>query len=222
MFNAWFFLAAGFALVDWVGTGFGWKRLRYFTKGATLAALVVWFSVVGGWRGALLWFGLGLVCGLAGDVLLQLPQRFFLAGLIAFLAGHIFYITGFLATGLALGETGLIFGTPFLGVSIWIFAQLLRGMRRRQENTAMMAPVLVYAAVISGMVVCAGLTLANPLWPLTSAFCCAAGGIFFLVSDSILAFEKFIRRIPYSDLIVMVTYHLGQFLIAIGILLRLA
>jgi uncharacterized membrane protein YhhN len=222
LFNGWFFLAAGFALVDWVATGSGWKRMRYFTKGVTLAALLVWFSVVGGWRGALLWFGLGLVCGLAGDMLLQLPKRFFLAGLVAFLAGHICYIIGFLDTGLYLGETGLIFGTPFLGVSIWIFAQLLSGMRRRRENSAMIVPVIIYGAVISGMAVCAGLTLANPLWPLTSAFSCALGGIFFLVSDSILAFDQFVGRIQYSNLIVMVTYHLAQFLIAIGILLRLA
>lgn len=222
MFSTWFFVAAGMAFVDWTGTGFGWKRIQYFTKAATLAALLVWFSMVGGWRGPLFWFGLGLVCGLAGDVLLELPQRFFLAGLAAFLAGHICYIIGFLRSGLNLGVTGLIFGIPFLGVSIWIFAQLVRGIRRKPENSAIMVPVILYGVVISGMVVCAGLTLSNPLWPLNSAFCCALGGILFLVSDSILASNKFIRRIESADLIVMVTYHLAQFLIAIGMLLRFA
>lgn len=220
--NAWFFMAAGLTVVHWSSIFFGWKRYQSFTKLAVMAALLAWFTQVGGWNGPLLWFGLGLVFGFAGDLLLELPQRFFLAGLVAFLGGHVSYIIGFLMTGFYLGETGLIFGLPFLAVCIWIFRQLLRGIRRKPENAGYTLPVVAYGIVLSGMVFCAGLTLADPQWPIASAFCCALGGILFLLSDSILALKKFVRPVLHGDLIVMVTYYLAQFLIAMGVLLRLA
>ncbi len=117
MLNAWLFLAAGFAVVHWAGIALDWKRYRPYTKLAVMLALLAWFTQVGGWRGPLVWFGLGLVFGFAGDTLLEYSQRFFVAGLAAFLLGHVSYIIGFLTTGFQLGETGLIFGLPFLAVS---------------------------------------------------------------------------------------------------------
>src|SRR5512144_421577 len=47
------------------------------TKPGTLILLIAWFTQIGDWRGGLLWFGLGLVFSLAGDVLLHLPGKFF-------------------------------------------------------------------------------------------------------------------------------------------------
>lgn len=222
MFDTWFFMAAGFALVDWFGAGSGRKWIQTIFKGGTLAILLVWFSLVGGWRGPLFWFGLGLSFGLAGDILLQHSSRLFLAGLSAFLCGHICYIVGFLTTGLNLGETGLIFGAPYLAGCMWIFSQILRRMRQKPENARMMVPVVVYGLVISTMAICAGLTMGDPNWSIASATCCALGGVFFLISDSVLALNRFVRRVQNVDLVVMVTYHLAQFLIASGVILRLA
>lgn len=222
MFNAWFFAAAGIAGLNWVSSGSGWKRVQYVTKVAALAALLVWFSLAGGWHGPLVWFGVGLCFGLAGDILLQHPERFFIAGLVAFLAGHVCYILGFLSTGLNLSETGLIFGVPYLAICAWIFSQLLRGMGRKPENSGMRIPVIGYGVVISAMAICAGLTLGDPRWPIAPATCCALGGVFFLVSDSVLALNRFVRPVKNVDVIVMVTYHLAQFLIAAGAILRLA
>ena len=45
------------------------------------------------------WFVAALVCSLAGDVLLMLPSDRFIAGLAAFLVGHLCYVAGFWAHG---------------------------------------------------------------------------------------------------------------------------
>jgi uncharacterized membrane protein YhhN len=90
MINPLFWAAVVFQLQDWVATGFNWKLVRYITKPATLLILILWFVQIGGLEGRLLWFGLGLVFSLAGDIFLMLPSRFFIGGLIAFLLGMFF------------------------------------------------------------------------------------------------------------------------------------
>ena len=45
------------------------------------------------------WFVAALVCSLAGDVLLMLPTDRFVAGLAAFLVGHLCYVAGFWTHG---------------------------------------------------------------------------------------------------------------------------
>ena len=42
-------------------------------------------------------------------------------------------------------------------------------------------------------------------------------GILFLASDSLIAWERFVRRVPQGPLAVIVTYHLAQALILIGL-----
>jgi uncharacterized membrane protein YhhN len=51
----------------------------------------------------------------------------------------------------------------------------------------------------------------------TSAIATAVGGILFLASDSLIAWERFVRRVPQGPLAVIVSYHLAQALILIGL-----
>jgi alkenylglycerophosphocholine hydrolase len=222
MFNLWFFAAVFLALVDWLATALGWQRIRYFTKGATLVALIVWFSLEGGWQAHLAWFGGGLICGLVGDVALQLPKRFFLVGLGAFLLGHLFFVGGFLSSGTYLRPEGALLVIALISICALIFARLFKGMARRPENRGMRPAVMAYASVITLMVISAGVTLANPAWPVTAALCALAGACLFLVSDSLLAFDQFVQKVCQADLMVMITYHLAQFLITTAALLSLA
>ena len=86
-----------------------WKnnpRLEYVVKPAVLIALFLWLWTSAGLSGASLWFGLGILFSLAGDVLLMISlDRLFLAGLAAFLLAHVAYIIGF--------------NTPVPGGSVW-------------------------------------------------------------------------------------------------------
>lgn len=45
-----------------------------------------------------------------------------------------------------------------------------------------------------------------------------AGGLLFLASDTVLAHERFVRKIPHGPPVVLVTYHLAQLLIVIGLI----
>jgi len=44
------------------------------------------------------------------------------------------------------------------------------------------------------------------------------GAAFFVISDSLIALNRFVFKIQYSGLLIMVTYYVAQFLIIIGII----
>jgi uncharacterized membrane protein YhhN len=52
----------------------------------------------------------------------------------------------------------------------------------------------------------------------TGAIATALGGLLFLASDTALAYDRFVRRVPHGPLLVIVSYHLAQLLIVIGLL----
>jgi uncharacterized membrane protein YhhN len=44
------------------------------------------------------------------------------------------------------------------------------------------------------------------------------GATVFVASDTTLAVNRFVRPLPRADVVVMVTYHVGQALIVLGVL----
>ena len=77
-------------------------------------------------------------------------------------------------------------------------------------------PVVVYAGVLMFMVLNALFrfrrTNAQSFW---MSF---AGAVLFMLSDSILAINKFLEPVPNAGLLVMSTYLAGQFLIVRGLI----
>ena len=65
---------------------------------------------------------------------------------------------------------------------------------------------------IGAMLVCAWFT-GEPL--------VAAGATVFAASDGTLSVNKFVRPVPHARLAIMVTYHVGQGLIVLGVLAAL-
>ena len=97
-----------FALVFAVGNWFAVARprrvlaLEYVCKPATLVALIFAAGLLDPAADAhtrRVWFVAALVCSLAGDVLLMLPEDLFVPGLAAFLVGHLAYVVGFWVHG---------------------------------------------------------------------------------------------------------------------------
>ncbi len=150
----------------------------------------------------------GLVLGLAGDVFLMLPARYFLPGLGSFLAGHWFYIAAFTA------GIGLV-------LSWWLLPLLLVGGvvygLLHHHLGQMRLPVIVYVIVILLM---AGQALGR--WSLletTPALMAAIGSVLFVVSDAALALNRFRRPFNAADLLVLSTYWLAQWFIAMSLVL---
>lgn len=85
---------------------------------------------------------------------------------------------------------------------------MLRGAARTAGRT-LASVVALYAAALAAMAVLAvG----------TSVIATAVGGLLFVGSDILIAQQRFVARVPRGDLLVIVTYHLAQFLIVLGLI----
>jgi uncharacterized membrane protein YhhN len=210
------------AVSDWIATGFGWKSVRYFTKPATLLVLILWFVQVGDLQGDLLWFGLGLMFSMVGDVMLMLPSRFFISGLIAFLLAHVFYIFGFDLAPLPVQWGTLLALLVVILSGFFVMRSASRGMRSQPGANQLIIPAQIYGLIISLMLFAALLTLMRPEWPLQAALYVSIGAALFFISDSILVHNRFVKPVRFGDVLVMVSYHLGQISIASGALIAFA
>jgi uncharacterized membrane protein YhhN len=70
------------------------------------------------------------------------------------------------------------------------------------------------------MAASAVLNLFKPAWHSTAASLTALGGILFLSSDLMLAHNRFVRQFRSSHILVMMTYHLAQLLLVLGVLIQ--
>jgi uncharacterized membrane protein YhhN len=209
-----------FAVLDWVAVARQDKRLEYFAKPATTTALLAWFVASAGLQGQALWFALGFLFSLGGDVFLMLPKDRFILGLVSFLIGHVCYLIGFNPSlppaNLPMTILGVLVGIVAVRAYRGIAAGLLRSGKQRLR-----LPVLVYSLALSLMLLSALSTLVRPEWQASAALLASSGALFFYVSDIILAWDKFVHPVRRARLLTMITYHLGQALIAIGVILRL-
>jgi uncharacterized membrane protein YhhN len=149
----------------------------------------------------------GLLFSLAGDVFLMLPRDRFVAGLACFLVAHLLYIAAFaprpatLAAPLVLAAL-LIYG-GWLIRALWPH---LGGLR---------APVAVYGAALLVMAWQAAerWAVAGMMPPLLAAI----GAGLFVVSDSVLAWQRFVRPVRHGHALVLGTYFAAQWLIALSV-----
>ena len=153
-----------------------------------------------------------LLFSLAGDILLMFVDRspnYFLSGLVAFLLAHLMYVIAFLKHR---NKTANPFGFMILLIlyALGLFYLLKDGLND------MLIPVIIYMLVILSMSTSALLRHGNvPKLSYTLVF---LGAILFMISDSILALNKFYEPLAYSNISIMITYALAQYFIIIGIL----
>jgi uncharacterized membrane protein YhhN len=128
------------------------------------------------------------------------------------LLAHLAYIVGFNPSlppwqGLTLLEIVVIAG---LG---WILYQRLVV----RVPPALRWPVTFYLSVISLMWLSAAWTWTRPDWNRGAAALVTAGATLFLISDLMLAWDRFVTPIRHSRVLVMITYHLGQMGLIVGV-----
>ncbi len=218
MFNGLLLLTLAAFLVEWFAVATESPRLRRISKPAAMLALLVWFTQQGAWQGVLWWFGMGLVLSLIGDIFLLLPVFLFPAGALSFLTAHVFYIVGLNQTLPAVTWQNLLL-VAAVAVVVFLFARKFFRSLKRRHSKRLKALIIVYMLGISIMLLSALLTPLRPGWPTAAAAWTVTGALLFVISDSTLAWNKFIRPLKYGSLLVMVTYLLGQLGIVTGALL---
>lgn len=155
------------------------------------------------------WFLAALVLCLAGDIFLMLPRNKaidFQAGLGSFLVAHVLFLVG-LASGPAQLSTTLIALAVLAAVASAPAAIVLRSIWRGDDR-ALAGPVVFYMLALLTMAAAgwsAGLS-AHPLG--RNAWLCA-GVSLFVLSDTLLALDKFVRPLPRGKFAVHLTYHLA-------------
>jgi uncharacterized membrane protein YhhN len=197
------------AALDWLAVYRQSSAVEHVAKPLVMIALG-WLALTMGatesQAGVLVLVALGL--SLVGDVfLLGRSASDFFGGLVAFLLAHAAYVFAFIVLGFQ----------PWwalAGLLVVVALGLTSGRRivraaARQGGRALAAGVTAYLVVISAMVVTAGGT-ARPLVLL--------GALSFLISDTVLAMDRFVGQRSNARLVVIVTYHLGQAMMVVGAL----
>ena len=212
-------LAIIFAGLESLALYKGWRVLEFIAKPAVMVCLFIWVTTTAGLQGALLWFGIGILFSLAGDIALIFIDRFFMLGLIAFLLAHIAYLVGF---NVPFPET---LGVWAIGISIVISLSAVRLLRRlvegvRTTQPKLVVPVIVYSVVITLMLLSAMLTLFRPEWKSTPAYLVSIGAFMFYLSDIILAWNRFVSPIKNGRMLNIGLYHLAQITIVVGVAMQ--
>jgi uncharacterized membrane protein YhhN len=207
------------SVIDWVAVARDDDRLEYAAKPAVLALLTAAAVVLPDSHTNLVdrkwWFIVALAFCLLGDVVLMLPSNRFVPGLLAFLIGHLLFIVGLLQPPSPQGTSPFAFSPTGLAVASVVAVaygaipatQLFRSLAR-EGSTELLAPVTVYLVTILTMAVLA----ANVGVPAA-----AVGAAFFVLSDTLLALNRFVRPLPFGNVAVHVTYHLAQGLLVLSL-----
>ena len=171
--------------------------LRMITKPIPVLAMIFMLRPVTHYK-KFVFLGLGF--SVTGDFLLESSPDMFVFGLAAFLIAHLFYIGAFVKRNHNLKLFPLILLAAFGIVVLYLLYPTLGKMT---------IPVIAYLVVI--LVMCWRALAQNNYDEF--AIYAAAGSIFFVISDSIIAFNKFYVEIPLARWMIMVTYWAAQSLI---------
>jgi uncharacterized membrane protein YhhN len=189
---------------------------RYITKPFLMLVLALYYVASAAQPNPVL--VAAIACGWLGDIFLMIPDpqktgRYFKPGLTAFLLGHVLYIAVF-AAYLPRAESVPAWGWGFLAAYV---AAGVVGYRFIAPHAGKMLPAIIAYIII---IVLMGASTVFPLGSVytAGAVTAMAGAFVFMVSDTINAYNRFVREIPFERVLTMGTYLGGQFLLVQGYL----
>jgi uncharacterized membrane protein YhhN len=147
---------------------------------------------------------IALFFSLLGDIFLMFQgQTFFILGLGSFLMAHLAYV--------------VLFKTQFqlnlnksLPIALAIFFYFL--FLKKEIPNDLFIPVAVYCCVIALMAIFA----VGRITSAKSYQIVLLGAVLFVISDALIAYNKFHETLKYGSVWVMGTYGLAQYLILLG------
>lgn len=210
----WIIVFALALVADLTGVYLNNETLIYVAKPIVVIALIIYFlsATAGIDTGFKKLITGALIFSWLGDILLMFEpvnKNFFLYGLVSFLVAHIFYIIFFKKVQakelVKLNWLFFILVLAYYNILMYILNPHLGEM---------LWPVRIYGFVISMMFLLAlhMLGIKNK----EAGKMLVAGALLFVVSDSVLALNKFYQSFEYAGIITMLSYGLAQLLITIG------
>lgn len=204
-----FVLAATLAIAAnllWPGQFWQYAVLKPLTTGLVIAH--AWLrGTPGEPRRQALLIGLGL--SLLGDVALLWPQQGFLPGLVAFLLAHLAYLFAF--------TRGVRFGAwPLAFVAYAVLAAAVLSVVWPGVPPALRLPVVAYVLCLAAMAAQTASAWHAVRGSVGQALSrhAAIGGALFLLSDALLAVNRFHTPLLAATLWILATYWAAQWLIA--------
>ncbi|HEX2904724.1 MAG TPA: lysoplasmalogenase family protein, partial [Jatrophihabitans sp.] len=227
------------AAADWIAVGGQLRRLERTVKPLVPLALLA-SALTTPANDVRSWLVAALLCGALGDAALAFEPRpqpavaggsqrsstageslpgpaagsrqsprgpLFLLGLAAFFLGHLCYLGALRATGL--DQLSVVFGLLLVLVSLLSFGYRIIAGAHAAGGTGLTAAVTL-CIVALGSVVVFGVGTAQLL--------IAPGVVLFALSDLILGYDRFVRPRSWGPLAIIVTYHLAQGLLVLGLL----
>jgi len=195
---------------------FGWNQIQMVCKPLIMVTLGWHYFVSTEHRSTMVW--LAIFFSLAGDTLLMFEARepsFFMMGLGSFLLTHVFYIIAYRQHQDESEENSLKgiqkirFSFPIVLAGSGLIVVLLPSLG------ALKIPVVIYALILVLMVLHSvfrfGRTVHKSFWLVF------LGSAFFMLSDSLLAINKFLNPISAAGFWIMSSYILAQFFIVRGL-----
>ncbi len=202
------------ALLDVAGIAANIEMLHFAVKPLLIPALwlLLYFtkSAVPG-KNLLL---TGLFFSWLGDMFLLFEYKhalFFIFGLVSFLTTHIFYIVYFLR--IQSQKISLLKKQPVL-IALVLAYGITLVWQLYPHLGDLKLPVMVYAAIICTMLLCS-LHIFLKVNKKSAAFY-LLGAAAFVVSDSLLAINKFYQPFANAGVLIMLTYCAAQFFIVTG------
>lgn len=202
------------ALIHLAAIAFAWEEIRFFSKPILmpLLALAVFANAKAGKERLLII--IALLFSFAGDCFLLVDYMnplFFIFGLISFLLTHILYIVYFLLVKPA--RPSLLKKYPWIVLLVVAYGFALVFFLYPKLGD-LSIPVMVYAIVICSMLLCS-IHIFNRVNSAAGKLF-IAGAFSFVLSDSLLAIDKFNAHFPYAAILIMTTYCAAQYCIAKG------
>lgn len=164
--------------------------------------------------------GAGLIFSSGGDVALELDDNgvgsegdeLFITGLLSFLVAHILYIYAFQCVKVAPSKQA-----PVIGMICIIYYTIIMTLLLPVVEHKLIIPVAIYGLAICAMMFYA----ANRFFgkshiTYASRYAGLLGALFFVISDTVLALNKFRSPIDNAKDIVMVTYYAAQIFITLS------
>ncbi|HLP51254.1 MAG TPA: lysoplasmalogenase [Chitinophagales bacterium] len=198
--------------------------LRFITKPLLMPTLVAFYiQAAGGLNRIHKLMVAAFFFSWIGDVTLMLlfvNENLFLVGLVSFLITHILYTISF-------GGVSNKSITTLLRKRVWVLvplaiylvallSALIPGITGNEHTKPILVPVLIYTTAIGIMVVFA----INRYGRVSDkSFALVFGGaLLFMLSDSVIAINKFLQPFNIAGIVIMSTYITAQYLIAKGML----